>query len=211
MDGNRRWARCRGLPVSAGHRAGAERAVQAVRFLQQSPIREITLYAFSSRNWQRPKHEVRALFQLASDVLSELGARCMGSDMRLRVIGRRERLPARLRRHIDRQEQATSHHARRLNIALDYSAQHALVLAARSSPPDVTRSDFAKQLVEISGTRPVDLLIRTGREHRLSDFLLWELANAELCFVDTLWPDFEPSELAEAIQQYHRRERRLGR
>jgi undecaprenyl diphosphate synthase len=207
MDGNGRWAQLRGLPRLAGHRAG-ERALRLVA--QAAPdlgIRTLTAYAFSSDNWKRPPAEVSGLMMLLETHLAKQAEACLRNGVRLSAIGRRDRLPDGARRAIDNVEALTSDGARlHLRLAIDYSSREALMDACHKldGHPD-------RQAVSASLDSPdVDLLIRTGGEQRLSDFLLWECAYAELLFTQCLWPDFGPRELESAVAEFHRRERRFG-
>ena len=227
MDGNGRWAQRRGMPRPAGHAAGA-RAVRSVveSAAESGDIGWLTLYAFSSDNWLRPPGEVDALMSLFADYLEDETPRCVENGIRLRVVGRRDRLAASLVRRIEASEAATSEGDRMtLRLAVDYSARDAIVRAAeralRSPEPapdaetPLCRDRFRRLLGEAVGcTEPVrdlDLLIRTGGEQRLSDFLLWEAAYAELYFTPVLWPDFGPDDLADALADFNRRDRRFGR
>ena len=217
MDGNGRWATARGLPRTAGHRAGVEAVRRVVEAAPSLGVGVLTLFAFSSDNWQRPPAEVRALMQLARLHLPAEAERCRQHGIRLSVIGRRDRLPATVRRVIEAAEAHTAGgRALHVRLALDYSARDAIVRTARLMPPGqpATRQAFAAALARAyhaDGAAPdVDLLIRTGGEQRLSDFLLWECAYAELYFTDTQWPDFGEAELAAALDAFHCRERRFG-
>jgi undecaprenyl diphosphate synthase len=218
MDGNGRWASRRNLPRTAGHRAGAKAVNTIVETAVQRDIDTLTLYAFSSANWNRPRAEVSALFTLFRRYLLGQTQRCLAHSIRLNVIGRRDRLQPGLREVIERSEQATAHCSKMcLRIAVDYSAQRSLVEACRgtASQASIDRVRFAERLAEVDHcvvpVGEVDLLIRTGGEKRLSDFLLWECAYAELYFVDCLWPDFDAHAFDQAIQEYGRRDRRFGR
>jgi undecaprenyl diphosphate synthase len=203
MDGNGRWAEAQGLPRIAGHHAGAESVRRVVEASPALSIGALTLYAFSSDNWKRPSGEVAVLLQLLEDYLDREREECLMNGVRIRVIGRRDRLPDSVKRAIERTEQETAA-GRELEVrlAVDYSSRDAIVAAARAS---VTREEFAKALGP-----EVDLLIRTGGEQRLSDFLLWECAYSELYFTPCMWPDFGGEELAGAIREFHARNRRFG-
>ena len=191
MDGNGRWATRRGLPRVAGHRAGAQAVHRTVQAAAEREIRQLTLYAFSSDNWRRPLPEVLGLLRLFERTLRDETAGCVAKGVRLSVIGRRDRLPPPLRSAIRQAERATeAGHRLHLRIAIDYSARAAI--GDGGLLPDV------------------DLLIRTGGERRLSDFLLWECAYAELLFLDTMWPEFDAGELDRALTTFHGRERRFG-
>ncbi len=217
MDGNGRWAARRHLPRTAGHRAGARTVDRIVAAAARRGIHTLTLYAFSAANWNRPTMEVSALFTLLQRYLLTQTQRCLEQSIRINVIGRRGRLGPALLRLIERSEAATAEcSAMQLRIAIDYSAQHSLVEACRRlrSDPDVDRTRFAEQLARVdhatASVPDVDLLIRTGGEKRLSDFLLWESAYAELHFVECLWPDFDEQGFEDALAEYARRDRRFG-
>ncbi len=217
MDGNGRWAAARGLPRVAGHRAGAQAVRRTIEAAPKLGIRTLTLYAFSSDNWQRPAQEVATLMKLFHEYLERETDECVRHGIRVSVIGRRDRLAPELRRAIQRAEAATAGGTQlHLRVAVDYSARDAIVRAARRvNGKRIGRADFARLLGEaIHATDPVpdvDLLIRTGGEQRLSDFLLWECAYAELYFTPRMWPDFDAGDLEEAVREFHRRERRFGR
>ncbi len=223
MDGNGRWAVSRGRPRTAGHLAGVEAVRRTVEGAAGLGVGTLTLFAFSSDNWRRPDLEVRALMRLFRSYLAAEAGRCADNGIRLQVIGRRDRLPPGLVRAIAEAEARTAGCDRfLLRIAVDYSARDAILraatrLAADAASGEPSREAFARLLAESSddgsAASPavdVDLLIRTGGEQRLSDFLLWECAYAELVFTDRMWPDFGPADLAEAVREFHRRERRFG-
>jgi undecaprenyl diphosphate synthase len=216
MDGNGRWATRRGLPRTAGHRAGARTVRTIVEAAPAAGVRMLTLYAFSSDNWKRPAREVAALMRIFRAYLAAETAACVQSGVRLNVIGRRDRLPATLLTAIAAAEGATRGGARLdLRIALDYSAQDGILEAARrAAGAALSRDEFALLLDGAihagAPTTPVDLLIRTGGEQRLSDFLLWETAYAELYFSAVMWPDFGPADLQDAVGAFGARERRFG-
>jgi undecaprenyl diphosphate synthase len=205
MDGNGRWALARGLPRVAGHRAGVDTVHRIVEAAPASGIGILTLFAFSSDNWRRPPAEVKALMCLAAWYLETQTPRCVAEGVRVEAIGRRDRLPPSLVAAIAATEAATARGTRlRLRVALDYSGREAILAAARGT------SEFSRAGFDQCLGPPVDLLIRTGGEHRLSDFLLWESAYAELVFSRAMWPDFSPQDLAAAIREFHARERRYG-
>jgi undecaprenyl diphosphate synthase len=215
MDGNGRWAQARGLPRAAGHRAGATAATDVVAAAPGCGIGVLTLYAFSSDNWRRPASEVRTLMTLAATFLREQAARARREGVRLEVIGRRDRLPASVRHAVLLAERATRDGERlRLRVALDYSGRGAILRAAHRLPAAGTdESGFGDLVAAVDhGTPvpPVDLLVRTGGEQRLSDFLLWEAAYAELRFVELPWPAFGPVDLADAVAWFRGRARRFG-
>jgi undecaprenyl diphosphate synthase len=205
MDGNGRWATGRGLPRILGHRAGVEAARRVVEAAPDSGVGILTLFAFSSDNWRRPPLEVDALMRLMSLYLEKETAQCVAQGVRLEVIGRRDRLETKLCSAIAQAEAATADGRRLwLRMAVDYSARDAILAAARGL------REFSRDALERAMGPPVDLLIRTGGERRLSDFQLWESAYAELVFARTMWPDFGAPDLAAAVREFRGRERRFG-
>ena len=212
MDGNGRWAERRSLPRTAGHRAGADAVRRVVEAAPALGVTTLTLFAFSSDNWRRPRDEVSALMSLLRRYLQAELARLIDNDVRLSVIGRRDRLPDGLGNAIADAERRSAVGSRlHLRIAIDSSARDAIAHAAAAwhleRPP--SREEFCRLLAG-DDAGDVDLLIRTSGEKRLSDFLLWEAAYAELCFTDALWPDFGADDLRAALADFHRRERRFG-
>ena len=217
MDGNGRWARMRGLPRFEGHGAGADAVRRIVRAAPDLGISTLTLFAFSSDNWQRPPAEVKALMQLFQTYLRLETPTCVENGVRLSVLGRRDRLPGGLPQAIWEAERATRAGANlHLRLGVDYSGREAILRAARrlgelgNSNGRVRREVF-ERLLAPDGAPEVDLLIRTGGEQRLSDFLLWECAYAELYFTRILWPDFAATDLEAAVEEFSQRERRFGR
>jgi undecaprenyl diphosphate synthase len=216
MDGNGRWATRGGRARSAGHREGARVVRRIVEAAPALGIEVLTLYAFSADNWRRPPGEVAVLMRLFREYLRVETGRCVNDGVRLEVIGRRDRIDPRLRRRIETSERATASGRRlHLRIALDYSSRDAILRAAQCLRPDTvpTRDSFTRLLAIVDHGTPVpelDLLIRTGGERRLSDFLLWEAAYAELLFVECMWPDFGAGDLSAAVREFERRERRYG-
>jgi undecaprenyl diphosphate synthase len=205
MDGNGRWALGRGLPREAGHRAGVETVSRVVQAAPGAGIGILTLFAFSSDNWLRPRAEVDALLCLLARYLDKETERSVRNGVRLEVIGRRDRLQESLRQTIENAECATAAGTRlRLRIAFDYSGRDAILAAARRV------ASLSRESLEQALGPPVDLLIRTGGERRLSDFLLWECAYAELVFSPRMWPDFSAADLAAAVRDFRGRERRFG-
>jgi undecaprenyl diphosphate synthase len=217
MDGNGRWALLRGRPRADGHVAGASAVRRTVESAPAFGITTLTLYAFSSDNWRRPRVEVDNLMMVFQKYFDAECAGLADSRVRVSVIGRRDRIPASLRHSVAHVEQRTSAGTSlHVRIAIDYSARDSLLTAAGrvASGVSPTRQAFERALCEAihapSGTRDVDLLIRTGGEQRLSDFLLWESAYAELFFTHVLWPDFTEADLASAVQAFAARDRRYG-
>jgi undecaprenyl diphosphate synthase len=217
MDGNGRWAAARGWPRLAGHRAGAEAVRRVVEAAPRLGIGTLTLYAFSADNWKRPSTEIHGLFQLFERHLRSETEKCVENGIRVSVLGRRDRLPRKLVRMVESCEAATAAGVNlHLRLAVDYSARDSILRAAERLPGGrpATRDVFARLLAEVdhcaAPAPEVDLLIRTSGEQRLSDFLLWECAYAELYFTPKLWPDFDEHDLVAAIDEFRRRERRFG-
>jgi undecaprenyl diphosphate synthase len=216
MDGNGRWATARARPRSAGHAAGVAALRRAVEAAPGLGVGTLTVYAFSSDNWSRPSSEVSALLRLMRRGIGAEVDRCVANGVRLSIIGRRDRLPPGLRHAIEAGEQATAGGRRLwLRVAIDYSARDAILRAASTwhGARTPTRDEFSALIAAHDHSAPagdVDLLIRTGGDQRLSDFLLWECAYAELYFTPRLWPEFDASEMARAVADFHRRERRFG-
>ncbi len=227
MDGNGRWANAHGWQRVAGHRAGAKAVRKVVEAAPDLGIGTLTLYAFSTDNWKRPRPEVTALMQLFSEYLQKEVAELAENGVKLRAVGRRDRLNRSLVREIEIAERATAGGKRMLlRLAVDYSAREAIVNAAslaalryasealsgeRIRP--LTADDFRRELALATCADSVpdlDLLIRTGGEQRISDFLLWEAAYAEFVFTPRMWPDFDGADLAAAVAEFHRRDRRFG-
>ncbi|HTA45678.1 MAG TPA: di-trans,poly-cis-decaprenylcistransferase [Bryobacteraceae bacterium] len=209
MDGNGRWATARGLPRVAGHQAGADTLRRIVEAAPECGIESLTVYAFSSDNWKRPTFEIEALMALFAAYLESEVPRCIANGVRMTIIGRRDRLPGSLVDSIATAERETRRGSRlHLRIALDYSARDAILNASRQAAGEwITRERFGELLGE---GQSIDILIRTGGEQRLSDFLLWECAYAELVFTNRMWPDFSPLDLERTIHEFARRERRFG-
>ena len=216
MDGNGRWAVSRGSGRPTGHIEGARTARRIVEAAPQCGIRVLTLYAFSADNWNRPQREVVMLMRLFRRYLLSEVDRCIANGVRLTIIGRRDRVPSEVRKAIESAEAATSEgRTLDLRIAVDYSARDSILRAARRAQDNhLSREQFSRLLGEVEHdrgpSREVDLLIRTGGEQRLSDFLLWECAYAELYFSEILWPEFTARDLHAAVAEFHARERRFG-
>jgi undecaprenyl diphosphate synthase len=225
MDGNGRWAAQRGLPRLAGHRAGAESVRRTLEAAPDLGVTCLTLYAFSTDNWKRPPDEVSGLMRLLALYMKQEAANCYKNGVQVRLIGRRDRLPRPVQEAIRAAEILTRPCDRiQLRLALDYSSRDAIVAATARLASEikmengharpVTRERFAAALGEAVGAdepaRDLDLLIRTSGEQRLSDFLLWEAAYAELYFTPVLWPDFDAAELERAVADFRSRHRRFG-
>jgi undecaprenyl diphosphate synthase len=214
-DGNGRWGTSRGLPRSAGHRAGAENLRRILQAAPELNISTLTLYAFSANNWQRPASEVNVLMQLLHDYLIVETPRCVERGIRVSVIGRRDRISPALREAAESAELATECGQRlHLRLAVDYSSREMLYRAACRfyKVTDVSRESFEALLGEVTHdeAREVDLVIRTGGAQRLSDYLLWESAYAELYFSSKMWPEFSDEDLRAAIADFHSRVRTFG-
>ncbi len=219
MDGNGRWATRRGLPRVAGHRAGVAALRRVVERADEVGIRRLTVYAFSADNWSRPAKEVESIFWLLRAFLRLEAERLRLRGARLQIIGRRDRLGKRVLREIDRAERVTAAGCGlQLCVAIDYSSRDSITRAAAEATaafsggeapsPECLGPMLMKSLT--ARCADVDLLIRTGGEKRLSDFLLWESAYAELVFTDRMWPEFDAADLDEALDEFSRRERRFG-
>ncbi|MGB2669974.1 MAG: polyprenyl diphosphate synthase [Candidatus Acidiferrum sp.] len=214
-DGNGRWASSRGLPRSAGHRAGAESARRVIEAAPRLGIQTLTLFALSSANWKRPANEVTGILRLLHEYLLVETSHCVAEGVRLSIIGRRDRISATLRQAIVDSEAATANGTGlHLRLAIDYSAREAIYHAACRfyKVTELSPESFSNVLAEVhrGGSTEVDLLIRTGGEQRLSDFLLWECAFAEFVFLQKRWPDFAVADLEAAIQEFEGRERTRG-
>jgi undecaprenyl diphosphate synthase len=216
MDGNARWARRRGLPVVAGHRAGARAARRAIQACLDLGIESLCLFAFSTENWSRSPEEVEAIMELFGETIERELPSLMSKGVRVRFVGRRDRAPAAVRETMQSVEEKTTENDRlSLWIAFDYGGRAEIVEAARRlveegvDARDVDENAIASRLYAPEMPEP-DLLIRTSGELRVSNFLLWQVAYTELVFIDTLWPDFGPDELQRALDEYAGRRRRFG-
>lgn len=221
MDGNGRWAQRRGLPRVEGHRRGARSVKEVVRAAREVGLRALTLYAFSSQNWHRPADEIATLMQLLREYVIDERAEIMDNGIRLVAIGEVERLPDFVREPLEALiRDSAGNRAMTLCLALSYGGRESIISTARAlceqaasgalKPEDLTEDRFSAAL-QTGGLPQLDLLIRTSGEERLSNFLLWEAAYAELYFTDIYWPDFGRDELLKALDSYNRRERRFGR
>ncbi len=220
MDGNGRWAQERGLPRLEGHRVGAESVKDIVRAARQLGIEALTLYAFSAQNWARPADEVAGLMMLLRDYVIDERAEIMDNDIRLRAIGDVDRLPSFVRDPLDAlRADSAQNRSMSLVLALSYGGRESIVAAARALAEAALAGTVTPAELDVDGfdrfmptgmLPPLDLLIRTSGEQRISNFMLWESAYAELVFTDMLWPDFRRPQLYAAIDAYARRERRFG-
>ncbi len=220
MDGNNRWARKRRLPGVAGHKAGLESVRTVMQCCADIGVEILTLFAFSSENWRRPEDEVSSLMSLFLSALKREVTKLHDNGIRVRVIGNRQRFSATIQQHMAEAERLTAdNHRCTVVIAADYGGQWDIAQAARRlaeqavagsiDPADITAELFQQQVC-IGELPPPDLCIRTGGEHRISNFLLWQMAYTELYFTDVYWPDFGEQEFATALQDFSRRERRFG-
>lgn len=220
MDGNGRWATKRGLPRSAGHRAGMEALRDLITVSSELGIEALTLYAFSTENWKRPRDEVGTLFSLVVEYFNREISELHEKGVRIRVLGDMSRVPQKARAALMRAEDMThDNRGLKLNLAINYGARAELVRAARALAEDVSNGGMAPDAIDeaavssrlyTSGQPDVDLLIRTGGEMRLSNFLLYQSAYAELLFTDTLFPDFDKAHYLDAIREFQGRSRRFG-
>jgi undecaprenyl diphosphate synthase len=221
MDGNGRWAQRRDLPRVEGHRQGAKSVRNVVRAAREIGVRALTLYAFSAQNWQRPHEEVATLMQLLRDYVLEERAEIMDNAIRLIAIGDVDRLPDFVKEPLEAlMRDSAGNRAMTLCLALSYGGRESIVATTRAladlvargvlKPEDITEDRFSSAM-QTAGLPQLDLLIRTSGEERLSNFLLWESAYAELYFTDTFWPEFGKEEFVRALESYRGRERRFGR
>ncbi|MCB1865284.1 MAG: isoprenyl transferase [Chromatiales bacterium] len=220
MDGNGRWAERRGAPRNLGHHAGVESVRRVVERCVSEGIEALTLFAFSSENWRRPRREVSLLFDLFVSALARHVKRLHNNGVRLRVIGAREALPEKLQKRIDEAEQLTANNDRlTLQVAANYGGRWDIVAAAQHLAREVAAGRLDADAIDepmfagalsFPGLPEPDLLIRTGGERRISNFLLWQLAYTELHFTDVLWPDFDENAFSDALEAFRRRQRRFG-
>ncbi|MDP2731433.1 MAG: polyprenyl diphosphate synthase [Dehalococcoidales bacterium] len=215
-DGNGRWAEQRGLPRLSGHQIGAENMYHMINYLNEYPIKYLTLYGFSTENWNRPKEEINGLFQILEDFIDKTVAEVHQEGIRLRHLGRIGELPRGLQRVINKAVELTKDNTRMtLNIAFNYGGRTEIleavrrIIAEKIPPEDITEEVFASFL-DTAGLPNVDLLIRTGDELRLSNFLIWQTTYSEYHFTRVLWPDFDKKDIDKALLSYSRRRRRFG-
>lgn len=220
MDGNGRWANQRGLPRVAGHRAGAESVRRTVEGCKNLGVKYLTLYAFSSENWNRPESEIKALMQLLERFLKEKTKEMMKQNVKLNAIGRTDMLPEKTRAQLDKAIETTAGNtALTLNLALSYGSREEIVDATKAiakkvaageiNPDEIDNSTISANLYTADQPDP-DLLIRTSGEFRLSNFLLWQLSYSEIVILDKFWPDFSESDLYDAVSHFSNRNRRFG-
>ena len=220
MDGNGRWAELAGRPRLDGHKVGADSVRDITRAARELGIEALTLFAFSSQNWARPAEEVTGLMQLLRDYLLGERAEILDNQIRLEAIGDVEKLPPMVKEPLDELRAASANHrGMTLTLALSYGGRESIVRAVRAVAQDVAAGILRPEDVDVdrfhgylptAGLPPVDLLVRTSGEQRISNFMLWEIAYAELVFVDVLWPEFRRPQLAACLAQYAARERRFG-
>ena len=214
IDGNRRWARERGLPTLEGHRRGLGKVKELIKWCQEKGIKILTLFVFSTENWKRAKSEVNFLMKLAKEVINENLNELHKNKIRVRVIGQRERLPEFLQKVITKAEELTKNNKEMiLNFALSYGGRAEIVEAIKNiirekTPPEKITEETIKENL---WTSDVDLIIRTGKEQRISNFLIWQAAYCELYFLPKYWPDFIEKDLDKALKEYSCRQRRFGK
>ena len=217
MDGNRRWAKERGLPVFEGHRKGAERIKEIARHCKKRGVRTLTLYAFSTENWGRAAKEVNFLMRLGGLLLGKELGELHREGAKLLVIGQKERLTVSLQKKIEKAEDLTrGNSGLNLNVAISYSGWAEIIEAIRriaqeKTPPEEINQELVRKYLWTAGIPDADLIIRTSGEQRISDFLTWEASYAELYFCQKYWPDFSERDLDEALEEYGRRQRRYGK
>jgi len=220
MDGNGRWAEAKGLPRLEGHRAGADSVRDISRASRELGLEAITLFAFSSQNWARPAEEVAGLMQLLREFLLGERAEILDNQIRLEAIGDIDKLPPMVKEPLDELRAASAHHrGMTLTLALSYGGRESIVRAVQAIARDAAAGVLRPEDLDVdrlsgylptAGLPPLDLLIRTSGEQRISNFMLWEIAYAELVFTDVLWPEFRRQHLYECLEIYAQRERRFG-
>jgi undecaprenyl diphosphate synthase len=221
MDGNGRWANERRLPRIAGHHEGVKRVKEIVRAAKELGVKSLTLFAFSTENWARPKNEIEVLFSYLKDFLHTYKDELMRQNIRFKVIGRRDRIDKNIIVQIEDLERLTKdNNSLILNIALDYGGRWDILQAVKQLaldcknqliPPEQISEESFKKYLSLSGQPELELLVRTSGEERISNFLLWDLAYSELYFAPVYWPDFNGEELKKAIEKYSQRQRRFGK
>ncbi len=213
MDGNGRWAKKRGLPREHGHREGVKAFENVLSHCEKLGIDTVTVYAFSTENWKRPQREVDAIMKLMDHYLSECEKKIEEYNMRLCFLGDKAPFDPRRRARMERLEKLTAEKTRTLNIAFNYGGRDEIVRACNrlidAGVREVDEQGFAAAL-DTASTKDPDLIVRTGGDLRISNFLLWQAAYAELYFTDVLWPDFGPAEIDAAVEAFYKRKRRFG-
>lgn len=213
LDGNGRWAKKRGLPRNLGHKKGVETLVKIVRYCSELGIKNLTVYAFSTENWNRPKEEVDYLMNLIEDNFEDLDKRLNNRNIKLKVIGEKNRLRDSIKNIINEVEIKTKNNTGMIfNIAFNYGSKDELINAFKEMIKDkvILSKENVDKYLYTSESKDVDLLIRTSGEKRISNFLLWQIAYAEMYFTNVLWPDFSKKELNKALESYQNRDRRFG-
>lgn len=220
MDGNGRWAKTRGMPRVAGHKEGVSTIVKIVKTAVKCKVKVLTLYTFSTENWKRPKPEIEFILKLPKEFLSIYLPDLIANNVRIEAVGDMERLPAHTRKAIEyAMERTQNNDGLLLNFALNYGSRHEILNAMKEMFLDINNGKFLLEELDeqkfsgylyTAGMKEPDLLIRTGGEIRLSNFLLWQLAYTEFWFTDILWPDFSEKEFLQALEVYRNRKRRYG-
>lgn len=220
MDGNGRWAKKRGLTRGMGHREGARNLKKVTKFCGNLGIKFLTIYAFSTENWKRPKNEVDTLMSLLLEYLKNADRELGGENVKIKVIGDRQGLSEQIKSEIKRVEESTkANNGMQLNIALNYGSRDEILHAIKEISKEIGKGELSADKIDIKtvsdhlytyGTPDPDLLIRTSGEKRISNFLLWQIAYTEFWYTDALWPDFSEKHILEAIQVYQSRDRRFG-
>ncbi len=213
MDGNGRWAKKRGMPRTYGHAVGARVFKKIIEYCGSVGIQVVTVYAFSTENWRRPKDEVDTIMSLFTDYIDEAEKHWSDMDIQLRFLGSKEVFPATVRERMERLERVSTGRKRILNIAVNYGGRddivHAVNALIAEGKREITEEDITAHLYTKDSPAP-DLIVRTGAEQRLSNFLLWEAAYAEFYFTEVLWPDFDEKQVNLCIEEFYRRKRRFG-
>ena len=213
MDGNGRWAKSRGLPRNAGHKAGAKAIKEVIRCLYDIDVHHVTLYAFSTENWKRPKEEVDGIMELILSYLEQVKNIKDEYDACIRFIGDKSRLPEKLRNKCIEIENMASDCSYTINIALNYGGRDEIVMAVNRAIQDgvtnITEDEISKRIYTASSPDP-DLIIRTGGDLRISNFMIWQSAYSEIYVTDTLWPDFGREDVIKAAEEFYKRKRRYG-
>jgi len=213
MDGNGRWAKKRGMPREYGHKVGADTFERVVRYCGDIGIRVVTVYAFSTENWHRPQHEVQAIMTIFREFLDRAQKKAEEYNIHTVFLGDKSIFPAEIRERMENLERDTVHHPLTLNIAINYGGRDEIVHAVNTliaqGKTEITEDDISANLYT-AHCPPPDLIVRTGSEQRLSNFLLWQAAYAEFYFCDTLWPDMDDAAVDAAVEAFYTRKRRFG-